>query len=49
VSGVLTHRERTDAFYFVKIIHKNKAAILKAEKVDERMSPQAGSWIEMSF
>jgi len=40
VSGVLSERGRTDAFSFVKKIHKkNNAVILVAEEVDFR-----GEW-----
>jgi carbamate kinase len=48
VSGVLSERELTAAFRFVKKIHKSKAVIQKAEKVDARLSSQAGSWMEIS-
>jgi hypothetical protein len=34
---------------FVKIIHKIRADILKAEKVDEQTVSQAGSWMEPSL
>jgi hypothetical protein len=44
VSGVLSERELTVVYSFVKKIHKIKAVLLRQFPVDVRMASQAGSW-----